>query len=223
MGCNANFLSVFERIIVIAIQNHALKCAGLSALITAATVLSLSDLTDRIAALIAEYLHPGAVQSTMIGGGCPCDCESALFRMNPNATIRKIASAMGEKLCQMPILPWQDRFNDPRTGAIKNMMPEDLPHPIMRGVDPLFRPYIAIKTDDIVNDKKTTGVETFYQSLPSVPNVWESGHRYLYSYPIVKTWVDQKVIDDLRKIFDGGSTENYLLNHTKRLFRKEVF
>jgi hypothetical protein len=154
-----------------------------------------------------------------IGTGTTAECEQALADYPQDATIRKIATALGGKLCQLPILPWQDRFHEGGTGYIDGVQPKDLSHPMMRGVDFWSRPYIAIKTEDLIRGEKSTGAETLFQRYTDAPYIWTSGKHYLNGIPIVISTVDKHEIDDLQKL-SNGETVDYSTDYasqTKKL------
>ncbi len=157
--------------------------------------------------------------AVMVGTGSAGECEKALAQYPQASAIRDIASALGgnEMFCRLPVLSWQDRFHEGKTGYIDGVKPEDLASPIMRGVDPWSRPFLALHTEEsLKSGEKTTGAEVLFQRYTSHPDPWTSGNHYQRA-PLVSGTVDSDELDQLARLVDGETVKLSYSDTTKKL------
>jgi hypothetical protein len=203
----------------VAPRGFALGLAGSVALALATLVkTSFASLTQCLSGAPLDQL------ALSVGSGSFADCTHALEQFPGDSTIRKIAAALGgnDKFCQLPVLPYQDRFHEGGTGYIDGVRPTDLTAGFMRGVDPYARPYVAIHSEDTVEAQKMAGAETLFQRYTDHLEPWTSGSHYQEA-PLVGSTVDSSVLDKLARLKNGETIEMPFRGATKQLIPSEDF
>lgn len=128
------------------------------------------------------------------------------------ATLAQITKKSGKKsytakiltlVSNCPVLQWKDSYkNRPADESyIDNIHPSDMKESVMRGVDRLKRPFVALKVRD---EDGGIGVETFFQRNAIDPSFWTSGGEKFKNYSsLVHEYVTDKEFDIFQKLING--------------------
>lgn len=135
------------------------------------------------------------------------ECRAALEASPEEATIRKIANAVGgaNSFCKLPVLPWDEKFR--RSSHSERVCktdihvpPESLTDPMMRGVDSWNKPFFVAKSLlTIGRDKNDPHADVFYQQYSDRPEPWVRSSRY----EGFKTVVDDEDVEQLGQLAKG--------------------
>ena len=126
----------------------------------------------------------------------------------------------------IPILTLGNRVG--KTGYIDFIRSDEMPYPIMRGIDIYNRSFIAIKIQ-LNDDNKTHIVGTFFQRHTECKNDWAFGTRYYEGFYIYYDsrvsenhydWVEKRLIKLIRgeilnniDMYQDQECNNYIMGN----------
>jgi len=91
-----------------------------------------------------------------------------------------VVALMGgiHEMTMYPVLQWRNRFGS-GDGYIDGILVEDMPYPVMTGIDGCGRCFVALKTLSYNRCGKVyVAVDTLFQRKSSMMDTWTSGSRY---------------------------------------------
>lgn len=111
--------------------------------------------------------------------------QQVINKGGKNSLTAKIVRAFGDiHPLDISRLEWQDRFaretSSAREKSVVGIQPSDMSQPIMWGIDPMKRLFVAAKVKGVnsIDSKPSIGVEIFHQEAPYNGNVLSTKSLY---------------------------------------------
>jgi hypothetical protein len=106
-----------------------------------------------------------------------------------------------ERMANFPILEYKEEFLG-LTDYIDGILPQDMTHPIMMGVDKYKRAFIAIRTYQ--PQEKKTMVDTIFQRYTKDKLIWSNSSCGFISISYV-TDMDEHFVSNINKLLNNES------------------